>query len=71
MQPPNTELNNGKPESDANEIERKDLLKLLKIAGSTLNYRINQCGFPMPIRLEGRKQWFCVDEVDAWRRKDS
>jgi predicted DNA-binding transcriptional regulator AlpA len=54
----------------AEVISRTDLLTLLEIPTQTLHYRIKENGFPKPVRIEGKKQWFSVSDVNAWRRKN-
>lgn len=53
------------------EISRADLLKMLGISTQVLNYRITEMGFPKPSRIEGRKQWFNIAQVDKWREKNA
>lgn len=58
------------PKPTSEEISRKELLLLLGIKTSTLTTRIEENGFPKPVRIEGRKQWFSVSQVDEWRKSN-
>lgn len=53
------------------EISREDLLAMLGISTQLLNYRIKKMGFPKPSRVEGKKHWFNIAQVDKWREKNA
>jgi predicted DNA-binding transcriptional regulator AlpA len=47
-------------------IDRNSLLRMLGVKSNTLSTRMKKAGFPKPVKISGRKQWWDPSEVDAW-----